>query len=87
MIALEEIKPRRLCRSTERARQNQADDTGEADREIAADRHDHRRSTKAHERPAEAAAGVPLFLSYVLSFIYVGIYWNNHHHMLQLVRR
>ena len=26
---------------------------------------------------------VPTFLSYVLSFIYVGIYWNNHHHMLQ----
>jgi uncharacterized membrane protein len=25
---------------------------------------------------------VPNFLSYVLSFIYVGIYWNNHHHML-----
>jgi uncharacterized membrane protein len=28
---------------------------------------------------------LPVFLSYVLSFIYVGIYWNNHHHMLQLV--
>jgi uncharacterized membrane protein len=25
----------------------------------------------------------PVFLSYVLSFLYVGIYWNNHHHMLQ----
>jgi uncharacterized membrane protein len=25
---------------------------------------------------------VPIFLSYVLSFVYVGIYWNNHHHML-----
>ena len=25
---------------------------------------------------------VPTFLSYVLSFVYVGIYWNNHHHML-----
>jgi uncharacterized membrane protein len=25
---------------------------------------------------------LPIFLSYVLSFIYVGIYWNNHHHML-----
>jgi uncharacterized membrane protein len=25
---------------------------------------------------------VPAFLSYVLSFVYVGIYWNNHHHML-----
>lgn len=26
----------------------------------------------------------PVFLSYVLSFIYLGIYWNNHHHMLHL---
>src|SRR5689334_18721608 len=26
---------------------------------------------------------VPALLSYVLSFIYVGIYWNNHHHLLQ----
>ncbi len=25
---------------------------------------------------------IPIFLSYVLSFVYVGIYWNNHHHML-----
>src|SRR5258706_1961352 len=25
---------------------------------------------------------LPIFLSYLLSFIYVGIYWNNHHHML-----
>ena len=28
---------------------------------------------------------VPVFLSYVLSFVYVGIYWNNHHHMLSTV--
>jgi len=28
---------------------------------------------------------VPVFFSYVLSFIYVGIYWNNHHHMLHTV--
>jgi hypothetical protein len=26
---------------------------------------------------------VPVFFSYVLSFVYVGIYWNNHHHLLQ----
>src|SRR6478609_1903937 len=25
---------------------------------------------------------VPVFLSYAMSFVYVGIYWNNHHHML-----
>jgi uncharacterized membrane protein len=28
----------------------------------------------------------PVFLSYVLSFVYVGIYWNNHHHFFQLVK-
>ena len=32
------------------------------------------------------AAVIPPFLSYVLSFTYVAIYWNNHHHMFQLVR-
>lgn len=31
-------------------------------------------------------SGTPL-LTYLLSFMYVGIYWNNHHHMFQLVRR
>ena len=30
---------------------------------------------------------LPVFLSYVLSFIYVGIYWNNHHHMLHVTTR
>ncbi|MBV9217623.1 MAG: DUF1211 domain-containing protein [Acidobacteria bacterium] len=30
---------------------------------------------------------LPIFLTYVLSFIYLGIYWNNHHHMLQATRR
>ena len=29
---------------------------------------------------------VPIFLSYILSFIYVGIYWSNHHHMLYSVK-
>ena len=29
---------------------------------------------------------IPVLLSYVLSFIYVGIYWNNHHHLLQAAR-
>ncbi len=29
----------------------------------------------------------PIFLSYVLSFIYVGIYWNNHHHLLHSVHQ
>src|SRR5580704_12445903 len=30
---------------------------------------------------------LPVFLSYVLSYIYVGIYWNNHHHMLHSTRQ
>ncbi len=30
---------------------------------------------------------LPALLSYVLSFVYVGIYWNNHHHMIYLVER
>jgi len=30
---------------------------------------------------------IPVFLSYVLSFVFVGIYWNNHHHLLQAVRQ
>jgi uncharacterized membrane protein len=34
----------------------------------------------------DLAALWPVFLSYVLSFIYIGIYWNNHHHFFQLVR-
>jgi uncharacterized membrane protein len=28
---------------------------------------------------------IPVFLSYVLSFVYIGIYWNNHHHMFHAV--
>jgi uncharacterized membrane protein len=30
---------------------------------------------------------IPVLLSYVLSFAYLGIYWNNHHHLFQAVRR
>jgi uncharacterized membrane protein len=30
---------------------------------------------------------LPVFLSYVLSFVYVGIYWNNHHHMLHATKQ
>jgi len=32
---------------------------------------------------AALAAVVPAFISYILSFAYIGIYWNNHHHLLQ----
>src|SRR5437660_6950471 len=30
---------------------------------------------------------IPVLLSYLLSFIFLGIYWNNHHHMLQVTER
>jgi len=36
---------------------------------------------------ATLAPLIPVFLSYVLSFVFVGIYWNNHHHMLHAVRQ
>jgi uncharacterized membrane protein len=30
---------------------------------------------------------LPVFLSYILSFVYIGIYWNNHHHMLHATQK
>lgn len=40
-----------------------------------------------HGDSIEALAPLlPVFLSYLLSFIYLGIYWNNHHHMLHTCR-
>ena len=30
---------------------------------------------------------LPVFLTYLLSFVYVGIYWNNHHHLLRVCHR
>jgi uncharacterized membrane protein len=35
---------------------------------------------------ADLATLIPEFFSYALSFVYVAIYWNNHHHMLQMVK-
>lgn len=41
-----------------------------------------------HGASLRALADVaPIFLSYVLSFIYISIYWNNHHHFFHLVHR
>jgi uncharacterized membrane protein len=44
---------------------------------------------KRPERPEFTALLVtaPVLLSYVLSYLYVGIYWNNHHHLLHAVKR
>ena len=40
-----------------------------------------------HEPTFEALAPLwPVFLSYLLSFVYLGIYWNNHHHLLHTVQ-
>ena len=40
-----------------------------------------------HEATLDALVGLwPIFISYVLSFAIVGIYWNNHHHLFQAVR-
>ncbi len=36
---------------------------------------------------ASLKAVAPVFMSYILSFIYIGIYWNNHHHMLHAVTK
>jgi uncharacterized membrane protein len=30
---------------------------------------------------------LPVFFCYALSFVYIGIYWNNHHHLFQAVQR
>ncbi len=52
------------------------------------------RAPVAEGRPAELSDLwseeshiAPIFLSYVLSFLYIGIYWNNHHHLMQTVDR
>ena len=37
--------------------------------------------------PAALAPLLPVFLSYLLSFVFVALYWNNHHHMLHAVHR
>jgi uncharacterized membrane protein len=36
---------------------------------------------------ADLRPKIPVFLSYVLSFIFIGIYWNNHHHLLHAIHR
>jgi len=41
-----------------------------------------------HDADLAALRGVlPIFLSYILSFVYVGIYWNNYHHFMQAAER
>jgi uncharacterized membrane protein len=36
--------------------------------------------------PAALRPLIPVFLSYVLSFVFLGIYWSNHHHLLQAIK-
>jgi len=41
-----------------------------------------------HEASVEALYKLaPVFFSYVMSFVYIGIYWNNHHHLFQSVHK
>ena len=41
-----------------------------------------------HEADLEALRSLlPIFCSYVLSFVFIGIYWNNHHHLLHAVQK
>lgn len=41
-----------------------------------------------HENTLEGLRAVaPIFMAYVLSFVYLAIYWNNHHHMMHTVQR
>jgi uncharacterized membrane protein len=44
---------------------------------------------KSPQRPNLVALRpvIPVFLSYVLSFVYIAIYWNNHHHLLHATQR
>ena len=39
------------------------------------------------DNPEDLKPLLPIFMSYVLSFIYIGIYWNNHHHLMQVVHK
>jgi uncharacterized membrane protein len=34
---------------------------------------------------ADITPDIPVFINYIMSFIYVGIYWNNHHHVMHIV--
>ncbi len=39
------------------------------------------------EHPGNLLPLLPILISYILSFVHIGIYWNNHHHMFQAVRK
>ncbi len=39
------------------------------------------------DNPEDLKPLLPIFMSYILSFIYIGIYWNNHHHLMQVVNK
>lgn len=39
------------------------------------------------DKISDLVSVLPVFMSYILSFVYVGIYWNNHHHMLYAVEK
>ena len=39
------------------------------------------------DNPEDLKPLLPIFISYILSFIYIGIYWNNHHHLMHAVTK
>jgi uncharacterized membrane protein len=39
------------------------------------------------DTPEDLIPLLPVFISYILSFIYLGIYWNNHHHLMHIVHK
>ncbi len=43
--------------------------------------------TPVGDDPAALLGLIPVFISYAISFVFVGIYWNNHHHMFHAVHR
>jgi uncharacterized membrane protein len=47
----------------------------------------HGNPESAHIKGLQQEHLVPVFLTYVLSFVFLGIYWNNHHHLLMATRR
>jgi len=48
----------------------------------------HHTSGEGHDVAfAELQPLIPVFVSYILSFLYAGIYWNNHHHLFQVVHK
>ena len=69
------VTPGRWQRTDRRGRRHRDDD------------HGARAEVPAEPTLAAVLAVLPLLAAYLLAFIYVAIYWNNHHHMMQSARK